>query len=132
MDSLQPIQLVDNNGKSSESGCFKVNLKRFDNALRHIACGIFHYTYGKVWLGEFKVITAIFMEMKASNSPDINERIQALNKEISSKLNHLDFIGENKGIFKYKLTPPKANQHAIHMVFYDEIEITVLLFNKSV
>ncbi len=125
-----PVYLTDSSGKVEESACFQIDLKRFDRALHYMACGIFYHHYEKKWLGGFRVFTNALMDIKSKNAPEVNEINQSVYQEMVQFFSSETAIGENKEIFQYKLISDSNNRHAIHMVLYEGIEITVLLRNE--
>lgn len=127
MSNLKPIYLRDESGIMQESACFKVNLERFDNIMQHLSCGLYYHHYKKKWVGGFKIFTNAFVEIDAHNAPEVNKTIQDVNARVSKAFSDSISFGENNKIFQYKLVSNDKNQHAINMVFYEGIEITVLL-----
>jgi len=129
LKNLTPVYLEDENGEIEESAVFQVNLKRFDSSVFHIACGIYYYHFKSKWLGNFKVFTNILMDLKSKNALDVNDLMTKICEETSALCSGEVAIGENQEIFRYKLISDVSNRYLVHMVFYDEVEISVLLAN---
>jgi hypothetical protein len=129
LDELYPVYLEGPNGTVEESACFKVNLERFDRAVQHMACGIFYHHYKRKWRGGFKVFTNILMDMSSRNAPEVNALIQEVSQKIDQTFSGLVSLGENDEIFKYKIFSDIKDRHAVHMTFYEGVQVTVLLNN---
>lgn len=127
LKELTPVYLRRPDGKVKESACFKVDLERFDRAAQHMACGIFFKHYKRKWMGEFKVLTNAFMDMTSRNAPDVNALIQEVSNKIEQSFSGLVSLGENDEVFSYKILSGKNDRHAVHMNFYEGVQITVLL-----
>lgn len=112
-------------GQSSEY--IQSDLNRFNSSVFHMACGLFYHHYKNKWLGGFKVLNNLFVDMSSQNAPEINQIIQDANKQISNDFKSKTSLGENKEIFKYNMISDNRNSYAVHMVFYENIKVTVLL-----
>lgn len=129
MNDLTPVLLKGEDGKVHESASFKVDLKRFDNIACHMACGIFFHHYEKKWLGGFKVFSNMLLDLESTDSVKVNNAVRNAATYASKLFSECEEFGENKEIFKYKIISEGDLKHGIHMVFYEGVEITVLLQN---
>ena len=129
MKDLTPVYLKDKDGNVSESATYKVDKIRFNSIFHQMACGIYYYHYKKKWLGNSESFNNVLMEFSAENSPEINNNIHNVAKQTSDAFSHITSVGENEEIFKYRIISGEKDQHAIHMVFYQGIEVTVMLSN---
>ncbi len=123
------VKLGSPEGKKLESAIFQIDRGRFDRIVKNLSCGIYYHHLKEKWKGEFHIVTNAFLETNSPDSPQVNETIQSVNKKLSTIFSSSSAIGNNKGIFYYKMVSASTNSgdHAIHMVFYEGVEITVLL-----
>ncbi len=127
LQNLTTVYLKEQDGSLIESAAFQVDVGRFENMVQHIACGIFYDHYKRKWHGGFRVYTNELLDLTSENSYERNDLIQKVSHKISTAFASLPEIGENKEIFMYKIFSDQSDRHAIHMVFYEGVEITVLL-----
>ena len=129
LKEFRPAFLKKPDGKVEESAYFKVDLDRFEGIAHHMARGIFFYHYGKKWLGGYSFFSNMLIDLNSKNAEEVNSDVLRV-VEYASLLfkDHMEY-GANKEIFKYKIVSESENYHGVHMIFFEGVEITVLLKN---
>ena len=126
MEKRRPIVLQREDGSEVVTAAFEVNLERFNACMHHIACGLFfHHTRDK-WLGESRVVTDAFASLTGPNSEEVHRVMRDGTRQIATALEATERRGENGSIFQYKIHTAGPNTHAIHLLFYEGIQIAVL------
>lgn len=129
MKNFTPVNLVSPEGKKSESAAFQIDRGRFDRIVKNLSCGIYYHHLKENWRGEVHIFTNAFLESNSPDSPQVNEAIQKINTRLSKTFSGVSSVGSNEDIFHYKMVSASTinGDHAIHIVFYEGVEITVLL-----
>ncbi len=127
MENLTQLNIKQPDGSLYESASFQVDLKRFDNCIKQIAVGLyFHHTKSK-WVGNYGVITNVFVELTGANVEKVNQTIFDASKSVRESFAGYPAYGDNPEIFTYKYAFDQQNSHVIHMIFYEGVDISVLL-----
>lgn len=121
-------------GDINVESSFFVDIPRFENAIKHIALGLYYNHYGKKWNGSFRMFSSEMINEKSFNSYKANQDIHETASKIACYFEKKEARGENPQIFMYKWHTEGEGGHAIFMDFYEGFEITVVLraFIKSV
>lgn len=127
MEKITPVVLEETNGATHESAVFQTDLSRFDRCMWHIAAGLFFHHSGQKWLGGYRVFTDAFVELVGPNAREVNATLKNVNRGIAAAFANEPTYGENKEVFAYKLASTKGNRHAVHMEFYEGLQVSVLL-----
>lgn len=91
-----------------------VNRKKLENVFHHIVSGLLFHHYKKQWLGQCKFI---FLFMNP------NEETIRIHDEMLLIFKECIEYGENKEIFKYKITSEHLPAFSIQIIFFNSIEI---------
>lgn len=132
MEGFTPVEVVSPEGENLESATFQVDRVRFDRIVKNLSCGIYFHHFQEKWRGGFRLLTNAFLVTGVADSAQANETIQLANQRASASFSNLIAAGNNNEIFHYKVVSENTSNgdHAIHMVFYEGVEVTVLLKNQ--
>lgn len=93
----------------------------------HTATALFFHQTGNKWSGECRVFTDAFVHLKGPDAEAMNKTLFEGTQRIAKALKDVPAQGENPEIFTYKVFSGQASQHAVHIVFYEDIQVAVLL-----
>ena len=127
LENLTPVPLPSAGGTPRETASFEVDLARFNKCMWHTAAALFfHQTENKSG-GECRVFTDAFVHLKGPDAEAMNKTLIEGTQHIAKALKDVPAQGENPEIFTYKVFSGQDNRHAVHMVFYEDIQVAVLL-----
>jgi len=115
---------------TEHSAVYSVDLERFENALSHIACGIFfHHTKSK-WRGNTLVMTNELRDLSSQNSDEINNISDETIERVSIFLKDTESYGSNPNVFSYQVHDDRPKGYVVLMKFYSAITVAVTLLLK--
>lgn len=127
LENLTPVLLPSVDGTLRETALFEVDLSRFNKCMWHTATALFFHQTGNKWSGECRVFTDAFVHLKGPDAEAMNKTLFEGTQRIAKALKDVPAQGENPEIFTYKVFSGQASQHAVHIVFYEDIQVAVLL-----
>jgi hypothetical protein len=127
LQNLTPVALPSADGTLRETASFEVDLTRFNKCMWHTATALFFHQTGKRWRGECRIFTDAFVHLKGPGAEEMNKTLIEGTQRIAKALNAIPAQGENPEIFTYKVFSGPGNRHTVHMVFYEDIQVSAML-----
>ena len=123
-----PVKLVSPDKKVTTSMAFKIDRKRFDTAIEHIARGIYFFKYNEKFSGSVEIFTEGLMDLSSPDCVDVNSNIQKLCKLFDKLLLNTPHEGENTEVFTFQiLRDDSMKRSLLRLHFYQDFKIAIQL-----
>jgi hypothetical protein len=105
----------------------EVNRARLEQALGHVAHGLYRYHFGKPWLGPLRVYPEFLRFIESAQAPEWNDVLQQMSSYGDLLFKDAAFHGENATVFSYQVVLVEGQiPVALRMHFYSGVKVLVL------
>lgn len=124
----QPVIAVDNEtGKAFRTVAVRIEDKRLDSALDHIARALYFHHLGSQWLGSVRIQPDFLLQ---SLDPDKGRKLNELGAKMAEAADQIfakcDFHGANPDVFKYQVHEGGDKVHKLmRLHFYNGCRVSV-------
>ena len=125
MKQREKVLVPDASGKLQETMKITVDPIRFNDVIKHMACGIVFHHYKEKWLRKnYKIISNVFL----SEHDHANQAIFSAVETVGTAMSNIVSLGENEEVFRYQTISGNLG-YFVQMTFYGEIKVSILLEN---
>ena len=119
LGQAKPMMVQDaTTGKWDQTAAFKIDHKRINNALEHIARGIYFYHYGKRWTGSMQVAAEWLIVLGHKDGAKLNAKAQFGREEANKLFATQESSGSNKSVFFYQVHEDPVDPLIMRLSFY--------------